>query len=402
MYKKINLLPVKAICAVLILSIMLSFMYVCANEATADDNIVSSYYTGNYYTRINAEKEGLSLRSELAELITVTHTHETTYSELSTVYKTADADPNKKGNIIWFYTGTSVPFNGFGSNSGDTNREHVWPKSGGNAFPEKSGPGSDGHHLRPCEAQLNATRGNMSFAEVESKASNVVKEAGSISYSNLCYTDGVYFYPGEGYRGATARILMYLQVRWGDTYSLSFVDSSGNRKTIGKISDLMKWHLDEPPTKAEIYRNEEVFKLQGNRNPFIDHPEYAVKIFCNDGQAYNARLKEIVKKFSGAVDSESDFIRAVDMLNNSSSQSEKLAAIKNAALIYNDMADDDKKKFSGLYLIVKSAAEKYNSVSNAINQTQSEAITISDAVLSYAFHTMASIIELERILTETK
>ena len=93
------------------------------------------------------------------------------------------------------------------------------------------------------------------------------------------------------------QILMYLQVRWGDQYNLKFVDRAGNNKTIGKISDLMKWHLEEPPTEEEIRRNEEVFKIQGNRNPFIDHPEYAEKIFCYDGESYNAKLQSIVEQY---------------------------------------------------------------------------------------------------------
>jgi len=90
------------------------------------------------------------------------------------------------------------------------------------------------------------------------------------------------FYPGEGYRGATARILMYVQTRWGDTFNLTFVDSAGSCKTIGKISDLLRWHLEEPVTEAEIARNNAVYNIQGNRNPFIDHPEYATKIYCYD------------------------------------------------------------------------------------------------------------------------
>ena len=262
-----------------------------------DTNVVNaSDEVDSYYSSIDFNQTGLNLRSEVRNLITKTHVKETTYDELASAFKTADADVNKSGNIIWFYTGTSVSFSGTNF-SGNTNREHVWPKDNGRAFPKSSKCGSDAHHLRPTETQLNSTRGSKSFDEVSPTSANIVKENGSTNYANLCYASGGFFYPGEGYRGATARILMYVQTRWGDDYKLSFVDSAGSCKTIGKISTLMKWHLTEPVTDEEIRRNEAVYKIQGNRNPFIDHPELASKIYCNDGEVYNNALKKVVDEY---------------------------------------------------------------------------------------------------------
>ena len=259
-------------------------------------------YEGSYYDNLNENLDGLQFREQLAQLITDTHSHQTSYNELSSVYAQSDADPYNNGNVIWFYTGTSVPYDGLGGSVGDTNREHVWPKDGGSAFPEKSGPGSDAHHLRPTETQLNSTRGSLNFDEVAQTSSNIVKENGSSSYGNaengvdaLCYKSGSFFYPAKGYRGATARILFYVQTRWGDQYNLEFVDSAGSCKTIGKISTLLKWHLEEPPTEEEIRRNEVVFGIQGNRNPFIDHPEYAAQIYCYDGESYNNALMDVLE-----------------------------------------------------------------------------------------------------------
>jgi len=294
----------KSLSFVLVLLFVLSSLFTTVTAAQALDRqqtsqaqLASRPSAEDYYKDLNTTLSGQAFRAELASLITTTHTKYTSYDGLANLYKTADADPEKAGNIIWFYTGTSVSFNGFGSVGGATNREHVWPKNGGDAFPASSGPGSDGHHLRPTEANLNSTRGSKSFGEVPQTSSNIVKQNGSTSYENLCYTSGNYFYPGEGYRGATARILMYMQVRWGDQYNLKFVTGAGSNKTIGDIATLMKWHLEEPVTEEEIRRNEAVYALQGNRNPFIDHPEYAEKIFCYDGESYNAALKEVVKKY---------------------------------------------------------------------------------------------------------
>ena len=287
----------------LVVALCLGFLPLLPNvqqQTALAETTWENTYTGSYYDNLNTDLEGSAFRQELAELITDTHTKYTSYSGLANAFKVADADPDKNGNVIWFYTGTSVPFSGFGGSVGDTNREHVWPKDGGDAFPAESGPGSDAHHLRPTETQLNSTRGSKNFDEVAQTSANIVKENGSSGYGNsaygadaLCYSSGSFFYPAKGYRGATARILFYMQTRWGD-HNLEFVDGAGSSKTIGKISTLLKWHLEEPPTEEEIRRNEAVFGLQGNRNPFIDHPEYAAQIYCYDGESYNNALQQVL------------------------------------------------------------------------------------------------------------
>lgn len=253
-------------------------------------------YTGTYYDNLNESLDGAAFRAELAQLITSTHkTSANSYDKLKSQFNITDANPETGSGMLWFYTGTEVSSYG-GSSS---NREHVWPKDGGDAFPEKTGPGCDLQHLRPTDMQLNSSRGSYSFNEVAQTSSNIVKQNDSTTYGKtadeLCYSSGGFFYPAKGYRGATARILMYVQTRWGDQYNLTFVDSAGKCKTIGKISTLLKWHLEEPPTASEIYRNQKAYEIQGNRNPFIDHPEWATKIYCNDGNSYNAALKKVVE-----------------------------------------------------------------------------------------------------------
>ena len=253
-----------------------------------------------YYTSISDMAIGSTLQTSLKTLITSTHKTETTYDRLSSVFSKSDADPKKSGNVIWFYSGTSVKFSGFGGSNGATNREHVWPKDGGKAFPEKSKAGSDAHHLRPTETQLNSIRGSKSFGVVEQSSGNIAKQNGSTNYASgdyLSYTNSTYFYPGKGYRGQTARILFYVHVRWGQEYNLRFVLGSGSSKTIGDIETLMKWHLEEPVVESEMIRNEEVFKIQGNRNPFIDEPQYACKIYANDGQSYSSTVANVCANY---------------------------------------------------------------------------------------------------------
>lgn len=280
-----------ALAIILVLSAVFAFVQY---QVKSFDSSAQVAIAADYYSTLDTSSNGATFRSKLDQLITQTHKKKTSYDGLREVFKTSDADPNKSGNIIWFYSGTSVPFNG---NFDSTNREHVWPKDGGKAFSKTTDAGSDAHHLRPAEQNLNSTRSSKQFGEVPTIASNIVKQAGSTSYDNLCYTEGNYFYPGEGYRGATARILMYVETRWGDEFNLKFVLGEGRSKTIGDIETLMKWHYLEPPTAEEMRRNEAVFKIQGNRNPFIDHPEYATQIYCYDGKDYNARLQAVAAKY---------------------------------------------------------------------------------------------------------
>lgn len=267
---------------VLAVSVVLPSVLNNTNVAIADSS-TTSYYSGNYYNSIDTSLRGDDFRDKLANLITTTHTTYTVYNggsnlALNNVFDKTDKNPNGSGMVL-FYTGTVVS----SFSSSGANREHVWPKNGGKAFSAESECGSDAHHLRPCDQTLNSSRGSLSYGEV---TDSVVKQGGSTSYGNLCYRSDSFFYPGEGYRGATARILMYVQTRWGNKFNLQFVDGAGHSKTIGDFKTLMKWHLEELPTQEEINRNQAVYEIQGNRNPFIDHPEYAAYIYSEAGSYY--------------------------------------------------------------------------------------------------------------------
>lgn len=258
---------------------------------------------GGYYDDLNETLTGKEFRTELADLITETHKTITSYGDMKQHYWATDADPNKSGNILLFYTGMSYAWDGsFGSSNSSISREHVWCQSLGNFT--TSNAGADAHHIQPINQGLNGQRSNQCFGEVPQTSANIAPQFGTTNYDNLCYDNGTFFYPGEGYRGATARILMYVQTRWGGNYTLKFVlgEAKSGSNSIGDIETLMKWHLEEPPTAREIARNEAVAKIQGNRNPFIDHPEYAEIIYCHDGESYNDELQAVVDKYGSYLD----------------------------------------------------------------------------------------------------
>ncbi|OJX28766.1 MAG: endonuclease I [Chryseobacterium sp. 36-9] len=221
----------------------------------------------SYYSGVNFSKTKNDLKADLATLITTTHTQTIAYSEgLASLFKTSDADPENPSNILLIYgsqsSGThqrSRPY------SGSWNREHVYAKSKGTPNLGTSGPGSDGHHLRPADNTLNSTRGSLLFDD----------GTGATAYK----TSRGGWFPGNEWKGDVARILMYMYVRYNTrclplnitmnpaTYSSDFPDI------------LLKWNVEDPVSDFERQRNNVVYGVQHNRNPFIDNPYLATVIW---------------------------------------------------------------------------------------------------------------------------
>ncbi len=221
----------------------------------------------SYYSGINFSKTKNDLKSDLATLITNTHTQNISYSAgLADLFKTSDADPQNPSNLLLIYgsqaSGTHQRSRLY---SGTWNREHVYAKSKGTPNLGTSGPGADGHHLRPADNTLNSTRGSLLFDD----------GSGATAYS----TNRGGWYPGDEWKGDVARILMYMYVRYKSqclplnitmnpaTYSSDFPDI------------LLKWNVEDPVSDFERNRNNVVYNIQHNRNPFIDNPYLATVIW---------------------------------------------------------------------------------------------------------------------------
>ncbi len=203
------------------------------------------------------------------------------YDELRAALQVSDADPNDPTKIRVVYnngvsvtkpTGGSIP----GWDNGTTwNREHSWPQSrglDGTSMPD----GSDMHHLFPAKETDNSIRGNLNYGGTYG-----VSTRGRVD-SNAKY------YPGDADAGLIARAQFYMDVRYdgGDSGTNDLVLQSGNPSDsgtrMGDLDRLIEWHFAAPPTTFERNRNQIIFtNYQNNRNPFIDHPEYAWSIFVN-------------------------------------------------------------------------------------------------------------------------
>lgn len=215
-------------------------------------------------------KDGQALKTALHEIID-NHT-ELSYDQAWEALRETDEDPNNVNNVILFYSGDSRSKTRNGGNVGDWNREHTWAKSHGN-FGTSKGPGTDIHHLRPTDVQVNGLRGNLDF---DNGGSPVKGCDGCLKTTNS-------FEPPDNVKGDVARILFYMATRYeqGDKVDLELNDklSNGSAPYHGEISTLLKWHAQDPVDGFERNRNNVIQKWQGNRNPFIDHPEWVKLIW---------------------------------------------------------------------------------------------------------------------------
>ena len=244
-----------------------------------------------YYNDVDLTTTGLSLKQALATKITSTHSRLLFYTH-SSLPDTWDATmatdfyASNTNQVILFYgweAGTDADITNDISrdqnlrDNGSSalfvwNREHVFPKSLANPSLSTNdpGPGTDAHNLRPADKQRNTLRNNKPFAAGAGTASGDV-------------TNG--WYPGDEWKGDVARIIMYMYLRYGDQCLPTAVGVGSATSTPDAMIDLfLQWNVEDPVSDLEKTRNSYHENLsnsysQGNRNPFIDNPYLATRIW---------------------------------------------------------------------------------------------------------------------------
>lgn len=224
-----------------------------------------SYYDGT------AGLTGSALKSKLHDIIS--NNTVLSYDQVWDGIKDVDEDPQNTNNVVLLYQGTSSPKSNNGGDVDNWNREHVWAKSHGD-FGTSNGPGTDLHHLRPTDVTVNSDRGNLDF---DNGGSENDEAPGN-------YSDSDSWEPRDEVKGDVARMIFYMAVRYeaGDRVNLEVNDqvNNGSNPYMGRMSVLKQWSQQDPPDAFEQRRNERVFdNWQGNRNPFIDHPEWVESIW---------------------------------------------------------------------------------------------------------------------------
>ena len=259
---------------ILFLSICLYSIFILAQES--------------YYDDVNLNLTGISLKEALATKIITTHTNNLSYTPgIWNAVMVTDMNPIDNSEVLLIY--------GFedGSDSNSTNdrernindnctsnscvglwnREHVYPTSLATPDLDQDGtngpPYADAHNLRPCDSQRNSSRGNKKF----------------IAGSGNSGATGTGWYPGDEWKGDVARIIMYMYLRYDERTLPSNVGFGSNSDTPDDMIDLfLQWNADDPVSTIEKQRNPyhentSNSDAQGNRNPFIDNPRLATRIW---------------------------------------------------------------------------------------------------------------------------
>ena len=246
----------------------------------------------SYYNGVDLSQTGNDLFLEISQKLQNTHVgipYTGSSTDVWDACDQADEDPDISSNVILIYgfdntdgtystDRTRLKTEKAGSTyiPGKWNREHVFAKS--LAIPsfgtDEPGPGTDVHNLRPADQERNSARSNNKFTD-GSGDSGIVSSNGG-------------WYPGDEWKGDVARIIMYMYARYnGDGSKVSETKclpinigfGEGLDEDPNMIELFLKWNVEDPVSDFEANRNEVLAGIQGNRNPFIDNPYLATKIW---------------------------------------------------------------------------------------------------------------------------
>jgi len=236
------------------------------------DTINTNHIAAFYYSTATGITDSVALKLAMHNIIKGHHS--VGYDQVDENLGITDEDPNNSNNVILLYTGRSQAKSTFGAGVDDWNREHVWAKSHG--FETTEPMYSDLHHLRPTDDSVNAIRGNLDFSSVIHNSSTLVDDVYG-SGSTFSYVTSSYFDPRDEVKGDVARMLMYMTVRYeGDVTpepDLELVNgiTTVGSTNLGDLATLLQWNFDDPVDAFEMNRNNKIYGIQGNRNPFIDN-----------------------------------------------------------------------------------------------------------------------------------
>ena len=265
----------------------LLLVFLLATAALADAPL-------GYYDTVDLT-DSATLRTSLHNLIDnhVRYPYTSSSTDTWNILESADEYPVGTNTILDLYQNRT--FTKFGGGVGPYNREHSWPNSYG--FSSSGDIAyTDCHHLFLCDVEYNGYRGNRPFDDCASScvtyATDVNDGEGGPAMPNLAgYNSGVLTWESwDGRKGDVARAMFYMDVRYAGDVSgepdLILTDNAALIQTtdsspayMGMLSTLIEWHNADPVDAREMRHTDGVYVYQGNRNPFVDHPEWVSGVF---------------------------------------------------------------------------------------------------------------------------
>lgn len=247
----------------ILIAILLISIISCSknNSSRTDEDIVIANRIelnipseiSDYYNDLAITSDASLNEQQLKEHTVDNHTTILSYGQRHQYLYNADADESNSDNVILMYSGESRYWEEYTSGNNPYqpqtfNTEHIYPQSllgADNAV-------TDLHHLRACDGDVNSNRSNYPF----------IDGSGNYKLGNNEW------YPGDDWRGDVARMILYLNIRYGEDFN-----------SVGGLSLFLKWNAEDPVSTFEEQRNNVIEAAQGNRNPFIDNPYLATLIW---------------------------------------------------------------------------------------------------------------------------
>lgn len=246
-----------------------------------------------YYRDLNGNAEPAAFFKALSRRLIDTHRTRLPYAPSKQLYPEVDLQPN--GRIVSIYSGQEMDAEDLIRADAEIDRarraalqaltqmrmssmddisvrvgrieaafpyncEHVVPQSW---FAKREPMKGDLHHLFACEIRCNEFRANIPYFDFERD---------DIDRADCGQADRGKFEPVGG-KGAVARATLYFLLRYPGQ-----IDNNDREYTRDRLKVLLRWHRERPVSLYEKHRNRSIGRKQGNRNPLIDHPEWAERI----------------------------------------------------------------------------------------------------------------------------
>lgn len=291
-----------------------------ATDAIAQ--IPSGYYA-------SATANGFELKTQLHQIIKTNHT-DRGYDGLKNLYKSTsevngfrDKYYENDDTVLDIYSENPTgrdPYNynpnsgmGSGQEGGGFNREHLVPQSFFDEY-QTSPMKNDAFHVWPTDGKVNGWRSNFAFGNVYNR--NTASPCNSGATNMPCKsqngtTKGKYLTnqsvtvvePIDEFKGDVARAILYFATRYEDKMTNFYTTTRSNSKVMFDgsrnkaisdefLSTLITWHVQDPVSQRELDINNLIYEYQGNRNPYIDHPEFVEQIWGSNLAANDFNYQE--------------------------------------------------------------------------------------------------------------
>ena len=239
----------------------------------ANDAELSTYYKAAH------NKKAADLKTALYGII---HSHTNIgYDGLLTAYKTSDRRSDGYlrdwySNVTDYVIGGSAENASYKKEGDGYNREHTVPQSWFGSGEMKS----DLVQVVPTDGYVNNRRGNFPFGENQGETYSSANKYSKVGTSTVSGFSGQCFEPNDEIKGDIARIYFYVLACYENLHP-SWTGGTASQVFDGKkypglkdwaMNMFLRWARQDPVDDVERARNEVVYQIQKNRNPFVDYP----------------------------------------------------------------------------------------------------------------------------------